>query len=234
MPPASGTADREPGAALVARAARRIGARRDAFIAGMVDRFALVIAPLQHDEQMRQLLSASTEANIAVALHVLEQGIDPHVIEPAPAAAQYARRLAQQGIPLSALLRAYRLGHAEFVEAMLHEITSDPAADPRGIASASATVVRESAAFVDTVSELVVVAYETERDAWARNDSTLRAARIRVLLEGENAEVRAAERALGYPLAQTHVAVLVWLDDRLPLRGDELIALERLSAATAT
>ncbi len=226
--------DRELGAALIAAAARRLDARRTEFIAGMVDRFAVVIPPLQHDDEMQAMLAASTEANVAVALHLLEQGIDPHVVEPAPAAAQYARRLAQQGIPLSALLRAYRLGHADFVEAMLHEISTDPAGNPRTVAAASAVVVRESAAFVDSVSELVVLAYETEREAWARNDSTLRASRIRVLLEGEDVEVHAAERALGYPLAQVHVAVAVWFDEGGPLRGDELIRLERSCAAAAT
>jgi sugar diacid utilization regulator len=226
--------DRDPGAALIARAARRIGARRSEFVGAMVENFATTIAPLGQDEQMRQLLAASTEANVVAILHVLEHGIDPHVVEPPPAAAQYARRLAQQAVPLSALLRAYRLGHADFVETMLGEISTDPEAEPKAVAAASAAVVRETTVYIDTVSELVVIAYENEREAWARNDSTLRAARIRALLEGEDVEVRSAERALGYTVHQTHVAVLLWFDDHLPRRGDELIRLERLAAAAAT
>jgi hypothetical protein len=226
-------ADREAGAALIASAARRLGLRRDEFVTGLVEGFATTIAPLGQDEQMRHLLAASTEANVFAILHVLEHGLDPHMVEPPPAAAQYARRLAQQGVPLSALLRAYRLGHADFVEVMLHEISTDPQAEPKGVAAASAAVVRDTTAYIDTVSELVVIAYETEREAWARNDSTLRAARIRVLLEGPATEVRSAERALGYSLTQTHLAVLLWFDDHLRLRGDELIRLERLVAGAA-
>lgn len=234
MPSASVPADRALGAALIAGAARRIGLRRTELVAELVEGFAATIAPLQHDDQMRQLLAASTESNVIAILHVLEHGIDPHIVEPPPAAAQYARRLAQQGIPLSALLRAYRIGLADFVELMLGEINADPAAEPKAVAVASAFATREAAAYIDAASELVVIAYETEREAWARNDSTLRAARIRALLDGDETEVRSAERALGYQLAQTHVAVLLWFDDRLPLRGDELIRLERLAAAAAT
>ena len=103
-----------------------MGLRRDEFVDALVENFATTIAPLGHDEQLRQLLSASTEANVVAILHVLEHGIDPRVVEPPPAAAQYARRLAQQSIPLSALLRAYRLGHADFVEVRLNEISTDP------------------------------------------------------------------------------------------------------------
>lgn len=220
-------------ATLLARAARRMQERRAELCAAIDVRIIATIGAPLDDEELRKVLRVSTEANVMAALHVLEFALDPAEMEPPVAAAQWARRLAQHGAPLTALLRAYRLGQADFIEAVLHEITADPDADPASVATATVFVVRSSSAYVDRVSESLVTDYEAEREAWARNDSTVRAARIRAVLGAEVAEVKAAERALGYPLGQTHLGVMVWFGEPDPVVGDELVRLERLAAAAA-
>jgi hypothetical protein len=218
---------------LVAATARRATPRRDEVTAAMVTQFAAEISPLQHDDQLLGLLAASTDENVVAVLHALEHGIDARTLEAPPAAIEYARRLAQRGVPVSALLRAYRLGLAAFVEHMLAEIAA-AGADPAVTSAAGITMIRVSHGYVDHVSERVVSAYEAEREAWARHHWTVRAGRITALLEGTLEEVRGAETRLGYRLAGIHVAAFVWLEGRLVDRGEEPVRLERLVTAAAT
>jgi len=103
-----------------------MGAERAKLVDGMVDMFASEIAPLQHDDHLLTLQAASTTENVVGGLRVLENGLDPRDTEAPEASVQYTRRLAQRAIPLSALLRAFRLGHAAFVEMLLAEIAADP------------------------------------------------------------------------------------------------------------
>jgi hypothetical protein len=70
------------------------------------------IPQLRSDKQVLTLLEASVEENVATVLHVLQHGIDLENVHAPVAAAEYARRLAQRGIPIVALLRAYRIGSA--------------------------------------------------------------------------------------------------------------------------
>ncbi len=227
----SGSPSSAAAAEALSAAARRLGARRDEFTAGLLTLFAKEIAPLQHDDQMLALLAASTDENVVAGLHMLEHGIDPSTTEAPTAAIQYARRLAQRGIPVAALLRAYRLGHAGFVELLLQEISTDPRVDATILTEAGLALTRTAAAFVDRVCELVVDAYESERDAWARQHSVTRAVRIQALLAGRRVDTRETELALGYRLTQTHCAALLWLEH--PTGAEALVQLERVAANAA-
>src|SRR6266536_2077421 len=80
------------------------------------------IPQLRADSRVLTLLEAMIGDNGATLLHVLQHGIDmDHVHAPA-AAEEYARRLAQRGVPIAALLRAYRIGSARFQDWCLQEL----------------------------------------------------------------------------------------------------------------
>jgi hypothetical protein len=68
------------------------------------------------------LLEASVGENVATLLHVLQHGIELEKVRAPAAAEEYARRLAQCGVPMAALLRAYRLGSARFQDWCLEEL----------------------------------------------------------------------------------------------------------------
>ena len=55
-------------------------------------------------------------------LHVMQHGIDLEKVHAPAAAQEYARRLAQRGVPIAALLRAYRIGSARFQDWCLEEL----------------------------------------------------------------------------------------------------------------
>jgi DNA-binding PucR family transcriptional regulator len=189
------------------------------------------IPQLGTDGRVLMLLEASVGENVATVLHILQHGIDiGHVHAPA-AAEEFARRLAQRGVPMAALLRAYRLGAARFQDWCLEELGRHN--DSASIVSAAGLLIADvTAAYVDRVSEEVVAAYEAEKENWLRDLSAARAARIRALLNGERVDVDASEAILGYRLRQHHLGLVCWVGEAEPA-GRTLARLEHASGELA-
>jgi PucR C-terminal helix-turn-helix domain/GGDEF-like domain len=177
------------------------------------------------------LLEASVAENVATMLHILQHGIDLDRVHAPAAAEEYARRLAQRGIPMAALLRAYRIGSTRFQHWCLQELarhTDDAAV----ISDAGLRIAETTAAYIDRVSEELVAAYEAEKENWLRNLSAARAARVRALLQGERVDVDATEAVLGYRLRQHHVGLVCWVGEEEP-GGRALGRLERATMELA-
>src|SRR4051794_7551469 len=90
--------------------------------------------------------------------------MDPGRVEAPAAAIEYARRLAQRGVPIVALVRAYRIGHARFLHWCFEELANE-AADGRIRAEATRRMTELSFTYVDRASEQVIVS--TRRSATA-------------------------------------------------------------------
>jgi hypothetical protein len=183
------------------------------------------IAPLRTDGRVLTLLEASVAENVATMLHVLQHGIDLDRVHAPAAAEEYARRLAQRGIPMAALLRAYRIGSTRFQHWCLQELAQQTD-DATVVSAAGLDIAETTAAYIDRVSEQIVAAYEAEKEQWLRNLGATRAARVRTVLEGEPVDVDASEAILGYRLRQHHVCVVGWVDDPEP-GGRTLARLEQ-------
>ena len=84
------------------------------------------IPRLRSDKRVLTLLGASVTENVATLLHVLQHDIDLENVRAPAAAEEYARRLAQRGVPIAALLRAYRIGSARFQDRCLEELGEAP------------------------------------------------------------------------------------------------------------
>lgn len=188
----------------------RVEPVRDEFVQDLFERSVRDISELHLlDHRLRQLLRASIEENVVTALHVLAHDIDPHSLDAPTAAITYAERLAQNEIPLSALLRNYRIGLADFLQlAMTLAVEVPGGNDPALLMQ----VVQRASAYVDNVSERVTVAYEQERERWMQRRSALLGQRVTRVLEDPDRDIGDAERVLGYRLHQLHVAVVVWTD----------------------
>ena len=198
------------------------------------DIYRLIVREIPHlhnDKRMLTLLDASVAENVATVLHILQHGIDLEKVHAPAAAEEYARRLAQRGVPVAALLRAYRIGSARFEDWCLQELgrRSDDAAV---ISAAGLRIARILAAYIDQVSEELVSAYESEKENWLRNQSVARAARVRALLKGEQVDVSSSEAVLGYRLRQHHLGVVTWITEA-SAGGDALGLLERATAEMA-
>jgi PucR C-terminal helix-turn-helix domain/GGDEF-like domain len=183
------------------------------------------IPELREDKLVLALLRSSVLSNVDTCLQVLQHQIDLADVQAPAMAVEYARRQAQRGMPLTVLLRAYRVGHTCFADWLLRELARQTD-DARMITAATLGMSRIVAGYVDQTSEQIVAAYTRERESWLRSRSAARAARIRDLLSGARMDLRAAEATLGYRLRQYHVGVVCWTDET-PGPVDNITRLER-------
>ncbi|HEX6677925.1 MAG TPA: helix-turn-helix domain-containing protein [Actinomycetes bacterium] len=189
------------------------------------------IPQLRADGRVLALLEASVGENVATVLHVLQHGIDVDRVHAPAAAEEYARRLAQRGVPIAALLRAYRIGAAKFQDWCLQEVGRRT--DDASVVSAAGLRIAEiTASYIDGVAEELVSAYEAEKENWLRNLSAARTARVRALLRGERVDVDSCEVILGYRLRQHHVGVVCWAG-KADAGGGTLARLEYETAEVA-
>jgi len=132
------------------------------------DIYALIvheIPQLRSDRRVLKLLEASVGENVAAMLHVIQHGIDLENVHAPAAAGEYARRLAQRGVPVAALLRAYRIGSTRFVDWCLQELARRTD-DASLVSAAGIRLAGITAAYIDKVSEEVLFAYDAEKENW--------------------------------------------------------------------
>jgi len=189
------------------------------------------IPELRGDDIVEKLLDASIEENVATLLHVFEHGSPPDDIGAPAAAVEYARRLAQRGVPIIALIRAYRVGHGRFLSRCIDELGAR-SQDASLTAAVTSRMADVSFRYIDRVSEEVISAYQHERDNWLLTQTAVRAARVRVLLGGQPIDTDATESALGYRLRQRHIGLIAWVTDT-PRGSEGLTRLDQLASAAA-
>ena len=212
-------------AELVAGVAAVVGRRAAAVSEDVYEVIVREIPQLDEDKPLLALLSSSVDSNVDTCLQIMQHRIGLSTVQAPTAAVEYARRLAQRGTPLTALLRAYRVGHTCFSGWLLKELARQ-SGDAEMVTATTLSMSRIVAGYIDQTSEKMVAAYTQERENWLRNRNAARAARIRDLLSGERIDVRAAEATLGYRLRQYHVGVLCWAGDAAGT-ADEITRLER-------
>jgi GGDEF-like domain/PucR C-terminal helix-turn-helix domain len=184
------------------------------------------IPELARDAQSIELLGASIGGNVDTVLHAMRYGIDVQRVEAPTAAMEYARRLAQHGVPVHGLVRAYRLGQRRMNELVFAEAQAtgmEPMARVAVLEKMSATMF----AYIDWMSQQVVEVYEEERERWLENQNSLRALRVREILAAKTpVDVDAASSTIRYPLRWHHLAVVAWYPDA-GSDGNELPRLQR-------
>jgi DNA-binding PucR family transcriptional regulator len=189
------------------------------------------IPQFRGDEPVRKLLQASVAENVATLLHIFEHDIPTDNVEPPVAASERARRLAQRDVPLSALIRAYRIGHWRFLQWCLDELHRH-GADENLSAATTRRMLTASFGYIDRLSEDLIELYQLERDRWLLSQTAGRAARVREIFAEKQVDVDWAESALGYRLKQSHLGLVAWLPE--PTHGGEGLArLDRLTSEIA-
>ncbi len=211
----------ENSAAIVARLSDRL----DEVTGAIQRRLATVIPELWDDSRVVELLGASVESNVDTVFHAVRYEIPIENIEPPTAALEYARRMAQRGVPMNALVRAYRLGHEIVLEFARDEI-ADAGLDPRMSLAVFERVTAVTFRYVDWISQEVVAEYEQARDRWLENRNSERAMRIREVLVATEVDLDAITTAIRYPMRRIHLGVVLWLPEETA-PGDELARLER-------
>lgn len=182
------------------------------------------IPELRGDARVMELHGPSVEGNVNTLLHALRYNIAVERVEAPTAALEYARRLAQHGVPLHALVRAYRLGQHRMNKLMFAELRTIDVPEPARYAvleAMTATLFE----YIDWITQQVIVVYEDERERWLEDQNSLRAVRVRdVLAAPKPVDVDAATTTIRYPLRWHHLAVVMWYPDT----GTDADAIARL------
>ncbi|MFC6010321.1 PucR family transcriptional regulator [Nocardia lasii] len=151
--------------------------------------------------------AASIAENVAAVQYVLANNIDPATVAPPAGAAAYAQRLARRGVPLTILLRAYGLGQYRILDAAISLILAIPGPEqPVRIAE----LLRFAGAYLDRLNSSMGRIYEAERDRWLSSRQAARQQWIARLLDTDDVDLAAAQKALDYRLDRTHVAAEIW------------------------
>jgi DNA-binding PucR family transcriptional regulator len=209
-------------AEVASRLSGRVAALSSALRQALEDR----IPDLRGDAALVELLGTSVEGNVETVLHALRYDIAVERVEAPTAALEYARRLAQRGVPVNALVRAYRLGQRQINEAVFAElrVIDIPEAMRVEVIEAITGTLFE---YIDWMSQQVVAVYEDERERWLENQNSLRGLRVReVLTANKSIDVDAATNSIRYPLRWHHLGLVMWYADT-GSEGDQLARLQR-------
>ena len=182
------------------------------------------VPELRDDSALVELLGASVEGNVDMVFHGLRYQIPIDKMKPPTAALEYSRRMAQRGVPMNPLVRAYRLGHELLLEFGRDEIT-DAGLDPRMSLAVFERMTAQTFRYVDWISQEVVVEYERERERWLDNRNSARAVRVREVLAATDVDLDAITAAIRYPMRRIHLGLVLWLPEQTA-QGDELVRLE--------
>jgi hypothetical protein len=197
----------------------------------VTDSILAQIEPLSRDQAIIDLLTVSVESNVTTLVHVIGYQVDSRQADAPAAAMAYARRLAQRGVPVGELLRAYRVGQGCFMQWCYRELAVQARDLPTAFAAAM-RLTETTFGYIDRVSEQVLTTYVRERDEWVRNTVAVRTAQVWSLLAGEPIEVNRVEPALGYRLRQHHLGIVAWVEEAARTEGT-LVELERLAGRLA-
>jgi hypothetical protein len=177
---------------------------------------------LTADSSLLQLLRETVTANVETYFSAIRHNIPVADVAAPPVALEHARRLAQRGVPVNALVRGYRLGHSMALRVVLEEIRSADL-DPDLRLDVLGEMSTLMFGYIDEMSQQVSAVYQAERERWLESRNAVRALRVREILAGDSLDVDAMTAAIRYPLRRTHVALVVWYPES---GGDKLAAAE--------
>ncbi|WP_154676420.1 PucR family transcriptional regulator [Amycolatopsis benzoatilytica] len=218
-------------AATLVKVADSVLAELPRLVARLVGEVSAELPALAPDAQVMELLESTVRENLVTALSVLGGTARPVDVGAPPVALEFARRLAQRRVPITAMLRAYRLGQAAFQQEMISRIAREPvqAAD---VAVAATELSHVAFTYIDKISEEVVEAYQLERDTWLRHRNAARLAKVQAALSGKPIDLAEVEKTLGYALSDRHVGAVLWCGPELD-ENARLTTLERHAALLA-
>ena len=177
---------------------------------GVVNVIGAQLPELIVDAESFEANRASTEASILGFADILEQGSDPASASLGAPTLAYAQEGARRGVPLTTLIRSYRLGHAASW-GQIAKLIDAHATDPDYRLLASELCSAWLFAYVDAALCQAEDYYSSERERWARSTAATRAETISTIVAGAPIDTALASRRLGYELDRQHIAVIAWL-----------------------
>ncbi|MFE9028194.1 SpoIIE family protein phosphatase [Streptomyces iakyrus] len=148
---------------LVSRVAGDLGPKADEVVADVLRCLRREVPELWSNQDLVRMTSENVAEHVVGVLAGLEHGIDPGEMDPPAAELERARRLARYGTPVTALLRAFRLGQGVVLDRLLAEMPR-LTKDAELVSAASRLLIAMANGYVDDASEQDVTAFQEERD----------------------------------------------------------------------
>jgi hypothetical protein len=189
-----------------------VASREDELVESMIRRNAAEVPDLglARDEPVLAAVRASARANLRAGLAVLSDDAAPHggavlPVELPVEAVQEARESARARVPLEALLRTYRVGHAVAWEAFIEEVERS-VPDAQGRQAVLRLLNRYAFAYIEAVLPVVASEYQAECRRLARQLEQRRFDAVLAVLDGTAQD--AAE--LNYHLRGWNLGLIAW------------------------
>ncbi|MEU7634440.1 helix-turn-helix domain-containing protein [Nocardia sp. NPDC049220] len=201
---------------------------------GLIGDFCAVmraqVRTFDFDARMRGLLEAGATENVLAVLNFMRNDTPAEDARAPFSVLEYASELARRDIPVSTLLRPYRLGHARFTDSLMR-----CAVELAGKESVCAIIqlVNRTTCYADLVCEQVETVYDRERDRWVSSRGGRRRRWLTQVLAGSATDVDQAEAILDYSLTGIHVAATAWTDSSVSSH-DAVVVLDDLRAVLST
>ena len=157
--------------------------------------------------EVAEMVGTMCEANGAMVLGGLVHGTGLEAVEPTPDFLRWTQALAQHRIPLTSVLRAYRVAHARWWDVWTEQVASRVEAGEAAAVGAAGS--RYLFAWADLLSDQATIEYLEEAGRLARQGSVAQAAFVRGVLGGDPDDLAAASRRLGYDLGGRHLAAVL-------------------------
>jgi DNA-binding PucR family transcriptional regulator len=186
---------------------------RDRETTDMETYFQLLVKPAQGvslEPTLLELLGKALLENMRAFLAFLSHDISVDNVDAPLMTLEYVRRLAQNGIGVSALITGLRTMHRQLMSLLISEIRQS------GLTAAAALDVLDffidrSFGYVDRITEQVRDTHEAERERWLERQNSARVLGVRQLLaDDEQIDIDVATSAIGHPLGGTHLAMILW------------------------
>lgn len=183
------------------------------------------------DADFRAGMIASCTANLAAVQQQLMSGAPSYDITAPAGAIALGRDIVHRGLPLAALLRAYRLGHGLF-ERSWEQLSAERQLEPEVRWHMLVEASRYVFVYIDTVCTQLTRDYEAEREQWVRGAEAARVALARRIVAGQPVDDEKASAALRYNVDRPHLGLVVWHDASAG-EGDHSSALAAAARALA-
>ncbi|WP_280363669.1 PucR family transcriptional regulator [Nocardia wallacei] len=211
-------------AALVLEIGAGLRARDVEIAETMTRRITHEITHTRGDPRLAALRAASIHANVVTMIEILANDIPVGHLQPPMAAVEYARRVAQRGIPSNFLVRSYHMGQNVMMRICYGEIGQRNLPPALGLAVVE-RLTEIVYSYADWIILSVLETYEAERVRSVNARGTVHAATVHPLLSATPPDPIGFEIETGYTLERTHLAAILWCTD-----GDEAAAPELLDS----
>lgn len=175
---------------------------------------------LDDHPDVNRTVREAVDANVSALVESILRETPLQHLELRTETSEASRIRARQGVPLTSVLRSYRMGQAYFLQVWTRKLAQ--LAPPDQLAEATIAAGTYLFDWFDHLCDLITAAYQDEYDRVARTAAVSRAGLIERLLAGDGVDAASASRTLGYELERDHVAAILWVDD--PDRGSDVLS----------